>query len=679
MNDLDAASSSSSDSSASADAAGADRTQALAGGGVLPGPGSSSSSSSSAAACPAGCELSPLTGNLRAEAVRDLRKAIADEEYERGYGAGIAPPAHACNGDEVAYQAQNFIGNFTKGLPHNSCTGEVDPAAYCALLRALASGAAADFEAIPLGCPPVVPPASAGACCDAPRLPQRRLENPQAGLTHEILGADPGSLVMPPPPAFSSVAQVADGLEQYWMALARDVPFTEYNAPAGTATGDLLDAAIADLSLFTAEFYNPGNPFYRTTLSRGTLFRGFSAEDAIGPYVSQFLLVDVPYGAQRIPARIRTLQPGVDYLTSWCEWVNVQNGCDAPQSACDPTPRLIRNGRDLAQFVHVDLDINAFWNAAWHLLSRRDPLSRCEAAAGFGVPFATGRPYINGFAPIEEESPDRTAATPTDKSARQIGIGTFGAQNLLSSLLEAEVRSLRAVWYQKWNVHRRLRPEEWGGRIHRYFSGNPDGYPIDARIATSRLFQPTVGGGAANPYFIPAHNRPRNENRRRDNPNPFSGDRGTYLLPLAFAEGSPVHPSYGAGHATVAGACATILKAFFREDQRILNPVTPNADGTELVAYTGADRGALTVRSEINKLASNISLGRNFGGVHWRSDHTQSLLLGEKIAIALLYDQRKSFNEFRASDYFFQFTRFDGTTVRIDRNTTVADLRGWLA
>lgn len=40
---------------------------------------------------------------------------------------------------------------------------------------------------------------------------------------------------------------------------------------------------------------------------------------------------------------------------------------------------------------------------------------------------------------------------------------------------------------------------------------------------------------------------------------------GTYFLPMAFPEGSPTHPSYGSGHATVAGACTTILKAFFDE------------------------------------------------------------------------------------------------------------------
>jgi hypothetical protein len=40
---------------------------------------------------------------------------------------------------------------------------------------------------------------------------------------------------------------------------------------------------------------------------------------------------------------------------------------------------------------------------------------------------------------------------------------------------------------------------------------------------------------------------------------------GSYLMPMAFPEGCSQHPSYGAGHATVAGACTTILKAFFDE------------------------------------------------------------------------------------------------------------------
>ncbi len=141
-----------------------------------------------------------------------------------------------------------------------------------------------------------------------------------------------------------------------------------------------------------------------------------------------------------------------------------------------------------------------------------------------------------------------------------------------------------------------------------------------------------------------------------------------------FAEGSPIHPSYGAGHATVAGACATILKAFFPEEQCLASPVVPNRAGTALVAYTGADRNRITVGGEINKLASNISLGRNFAGMHWRSDHTESLKLGERVAISLLFDQRETFNE----EYFFKFKRFSGQSIQIDKQSTVADLRVWL-
>ncbi|QSQ28154.1 hypothetical protein JY651_18445 [Pyxidicoccus parkwayensis] len=67
---------------------------------------------------------------------------------------------------------------------------------------------------------------------------------------------------------------------------------------------------------------------------------------------------------------------------------------------------------------------------------------------------------------------------------------------------------------------------------------------------------------------------------------------------------------------------------------------------------------------ELNKLASNIALFRNAGGVHWRSDYTESLPLGESVAIGLLQEMSLTFNE---DDAFFQFTKFDGTKVRIVR------------
>ena len=65
---------------------------------------------------------------------------------------------------------------------------------------------------------------------------------------------------------------------------------------------------------------------------------------------------------------------------------------------------------------------------------------------------------------------------------------------------------------------------------------------------------------------------------------------------------------------------------------------------------------------ELNKLASNIALGRDMAGVHWRSDAVQSILLGEAVAVSILRDQRSTLNEPFSG---LTFTKFDGTTVTV--------------
>jgi membrane-associated phospholipid phosphatase len=47
-----------------------------------------------------------------------------------------------------------------------------------------------------------------------------------------------------------------------------------------------------------------------------------------------------------------------------------------------------------------------------------------------------------------------------------------------------------------------------------------------------------------------------------DGPHGILAMFGSHLLPQAFPEGSPLHTAYGSGHATVAGACVTMLKWF---------------------------------------------------------------------------------------------------------------------
>ena len=134
---------------------------------------------------------------------------------------------------------------------------------------------------------------------------------------------------------------------------------------------------------------------------------------------------------------------------------------------------------------------------------------------------------------------------------------------------------------------------------------------------------------------------------------------GSYLLPLAYPEGSPTHPAYPAGHAAIAGACVTVLKAFFNESFVISNPLVASPDELSLTRYKGSN---LTVGGELNKLAANIALARNTAGVHWRSDGIEGLKLGEAVAIGILQDLRTTWRE---SFGGFSFTSFAGASVTI--------------
>src|SRR5215203_1300898 len=80
-------------------------------------------------------------------------------------------------------------------------------------------------------------------------------------------------------------------------------------------------------------------------------------------------------------------------------------------------------------------------------------------------------------------------------------------------------------------------------------------------------------------------------------------------------------------------------------------------------SYTGPDASALTVGGELNKLASNIGFGRDFAGVHWRSDFTASMLRGEDVAVSMLEDWGFTYNE--------NFPGFEFTDFRNVRRTGI--------
>jgi hypothetical protein len=137
---------------------------------------------------------------------------------------------------------------------------------------------------------------------------------------------------------------------------------------------------------------------------------------------------------------------------------------------------------------------------------------------------------------------------------------------------------------------------------------------------------------------------------------------GDYFLSQAFPEGSPAHPSYPTGHGAVAGACVTVLKFFFDGSYVIPNPLVPTNDGQSLVPYTGGDAGQITVNGELNKLMNNISFGHGLhAGIHWRSDTTSSIQLGEAVAISMLQDRALTY----AEPFTVSFEKIDGSTATI--------------
>ena len=91
-----------------------------------------------------------------------------------------------------------------------------------------------------------------------------------------------------------------------------------------------------------------------------------------------------------------------------------------------------------------------------------------------------------------------------------------------------------------------------------------------------------------------------------------------------------------------------------------IQPVQSSADGLTLVNTTDTN---LTVLGELNKLAANVSEGRNMSGIHWRvSDNMHGMFMGEKVTIRLLDELGATYPEkFKG----FTLTKFDGTTVTV--------------
>ena len=681
-----------------------------------------------------------------------------------------------------------------------------DPADFMATPLGPAEKGAADRAD---GCPTVTaircdaPPAAGvwesdvantGSFDPKPKKPKavglRAWESAGAGLNYNLEGPDPQAVTMPPAPRLDSPELAAEMAEVYAQALLRDTHVSHFRddvgaigpadlAPAVESAGGKCDPA--DFSVDDAlahlgeqsEWWDladgpgrrqdraPGDagslhvraarPLtdaekarLRPAPNRQTVFRGVAPGDQVGPYLSQFLLIGnsginaadqertladglISYGSLTIDQRVRLAAPCRDYMTTFAEYVDVQNaarvtGLEAYVAPADhaagpngrPGYRFLTTPRDLATYVHYDALYEAYLNACLLLLSLR-------------APFDPGLPFQRD-----------------DVADHQQGFAQFGPPHVLTLVCEVATRALKAVRFQKFNVHRRLRPEALAARLAKYPEFGPGGATPDRAFEPveplfTRLSRTPSGAGGSILDLVAARNKDR-------------GGDDLALLPMAFSEGSPMHPSYGAGHAAVAGACVTILKAFFdggtelweaakkSDDTKVPRPIyyEPTADGNALRSLvpagahaaaggagetatgrkkasrkgSGGKRGGkeggkadvewigggtvrslgrpgpeqapspptpfaeaalagaavpdygvkpLTVEGELNKLAANISIGRDWAGVHYFTDYLESLRLGEAVALGILEEQKLTYRE----NFSLTVPLFDGGSVRI--------------
>ena len=567
--------------------------------------------------------------------VRDWRKKAADDRFADSQGV-----THPTNGEEGDFGGL-FIANYSKSLPHNNI-GEVIPTVYTKLqnacnnaINATPSTFVDGFSSIDKG------PVQVGR-------PYHKLTNPISGLAYDIEGMDCHGLSVNPPPRIDSDAGAADILELYWMALCRDIEFRDFGQD------NQIEDAINSLDQFS-NFIRPfDNP---KKLTRQNIFRGNFKGDDIGPFVSQLLLKGnkdevlnrketdgyIKFGAGSYDQRIVVGIKNKDYMTHFDSWLVVQNGDDRNASLIesnddrdltnlyDTTPRFIHNMRGLASWVHFDKLYQAYLDALIYLQRLPSKDSKVDGKSLLDP----GNPYINNM--------------------NQQGFGTFGGPHIQSLLTEVASRALKAAWFQKWFVHRRLRPEAFGGLIHLSKTGQKS-YPVNSKILDSDVMEK-----------IAEHNKEQNKKFNRHDANPAPNDN-YYLLSQAFPEGSPTHPSFPAGHATVAGACVTVLKAWFNEEYPMKNPVHAVQHGTKLEYYHGPGENDLTLGGELNKLAANVAVGRNMGGVHYRTDYIESVKLGEMVAIGVLKDQRDTYFEKYSLTLKKEYRFVDTTTDLVIQN-----------
>lgn len=317
----------------------------------------------------------------RREIAYRIRVAAAQLARDRPHAVSVS------NGEEGRYRRStgeaSYSANFTKGLPHLPNGMVAHPRNYIDFIRGIDSGLESDIGRIALGPLTLI---TKGAVVWRSRMARqqsepvkvRAWESMGAGLAFSLEGPDAQSLSMPPAPRLESCELVAEMAEVYLMALLRDLPFAEWKGNDGCTHPKIQDAIdeLNELKWFSKKDvcslsdYERGRK--RGTVKFQNLFRGHAPGCKRGPYLSQFLILGsnqlgipnlddklngrVRFGAFTMVQKVRICEPGVDFMTDFNTFLDVQDGADFRGfEKYQPGERFICTPRDLCTYVHYDV------------------------------------------------------------------------------------------------------------------------------------------------------------------------------------------------------------------------------------------------------------------------------------------------------------------------------------
>jgi hypothetical protein len=429
--------------------------------------------------------------------------------------------------------------------------------------------------------------------------------------------------------SLSSEFSAADLCELYGQSLLRDQVLGQYSGPDATLTVNALNS-FGQNFVWTYDSNGQAVTAAQFPVTFANLFRGVcNAQPDTGPYLSGFLTLRRPplfpsgcaAGVANLTrantfARFGTLLEVVqgelleEFGITYAEYVALQNSeIPRPYDCRHFTGTgVIRTGRHLGDYVHVD-------NAYEEYIRATDILIGMNIDRSPNSPYS--RPSLN---PNEGDGP------------------TLGAPDCWALVGAIRGEAERAAWTQKYLVARRARPEVMAALVH-LAKNDPSHF-------LRNLLSPA--------FFAPGPVFDLLEAVKGRNAD-LNGVEKNYLLPQMYPEGSPAHPAWTSGHATIAGACVTVIKAIFNN---LVQIQVPGFGGEPIVTTSN-------VKCELDKVASNVAIGRGWGGVHYRSDGEHGILLGEKIAIDYLQNYIRTYAEEFRDFRGFALIKRNGMPIRI--------------